>query len=485
MPNERDRRMRWVLPLACLLLFCGSLAPIRSNDYFWQLAAGRWMVEHRALPATDPFGVASSRTEWVDGEWLFQLLLYGIYSAGGHLAVSVAFAFGTALLFTALLALTAAETDLEVALPIVVLSWYAAYAWLRERPATLGAVCATATILILQRLRGRRRLALLVLTTILWMNIHPSAIIAPLIVAVFELGEALRGRERSFRPLARRAILPLAAAGALLVSPYGIRGIIAPLRLAAIVGEFRNEEWAATDPVEFPLFYAALAAVLLLWLARGDRMRRLPEGLVFLLLATLAIRFCRNQGLFFSSFPLLVAPFVPPAPPRMKRIIAVSAVLAFFGALAGAWWSAGIDERVFPVAAVARLRASGLKGNIYNDYGLGGFLIWNFYPERRVVTDGRNELYVAYNRESVRAEGSNRAWRSLIAGYDLKLAIFTYHRAPMRVVDTRTRRARIVPSHVALFPQKEWALIAMDPVAMVFARRDAYPADQLQPLELR
>ncbi len=88
------------------------------------------MVEHRALPATDPFGLASSRTEWVDGEWLFQLLLYGIYSAGGPFAVSVAFAFGTAVLFTALLALTAAETDLEIALPIVVLSWYAAYAWL-------------------------------------------------------------------------------------------------------------------------------------------------------------------------------------------------------------------------------------------------------------------------------------------------------------------------------------------------------------------
>ncbi len=56
----------------------------------------------------------------------------------------------------------------------------------------------------------------------------------------------------------------------------------------------------------------------------------------------------------------------------MKRIIAVDAVLAFFGALAGAWWSAGIDKRKFPVAAVARLRSSGLKGNIYSGTASAG-----------------------------------------------------------------------------------------------------------------
>src|SRR5471032_1629691 len=96
------------LSVLALLLFT-ALAPIRSQDYFWHLATGRWIVEHHALPAVDPFGIASARTEWIDGEWLFQVLLYWTYAAGGHVAVSAALAAGTALLFTALLAETAAR----------------------------------------------------------------------------------------------------------------------------------------------------------------------------------------------------------------------------------------------------------------------------------------------------------------------------------------------------------------------------------------
>ena len=48
---------------------------------------------------------------------------------------------------------------------------------------------------------------------------------------------------------------------------------------------------------------------------------------------------------------------------------------------------------------MARLRASGLHGRIYNPDQFGGYLIWSFYPERRVLTDGRNELHRTYIAE--------------------------------------------------------------------------------------
>ena len=47
--------MRRFLPLALFAaLTVAAFGAIRSYDLFWQLATGRWIVEHRALPQVDP-----------------------------------------------------------------------------------------------------------------------------------------------------------------------------------------------------------------------------------------------------------------------------------------------------------------------------------------------------------------------------------------------------------------------------------------------
>src|SRR5687767_13445668 len=98
MTSERLRRMLLVaLPI---LFTLAIVAPIRSYDFFWHLATGRWIVEHRALPATDPFAVASARVDWINGEWLFEIAQYLLYSIGGITALAWARALLVAAIFT-------------------------------------------------------------------------------------------------------------------------------------------------------------------------------------------------------------------------------------------------------------------------------------------------------------------------------------------------------------------------------------------------
>jgi hypothetical protein len=47
---------------------------------------------------------------------------------------------------------------------------------------------------------------------------------------------------------------------------------------------------------------------------------------------------------------------------------------------------------VFPVAAVAEVKAKGYPGPLYNHFDWGGFLIWSL-PEMRVSMDGRTNLH--------------------------------------------------------------------------------------------
>jgi hypothetical protein len=473
-------RPSWLLPVVFVLLSFASLAPIRSNDYFWHLATGRWIVEHHALPLSDPFAVASSREPWINDEWLFETALYPLYATGGHAAVSIVLALTTAALFSWLLTVAAADAGLLLAIPLTFVSWYGAEGWLRERPATAGAICLGVLVTVLLHARGRTRLFSVFAICVLWMNLHPSALIAPVVVALCEAGEAIevRSRARWNRPWPL-----LASVTALFINPFGLRGVSAPFRLTGMVQQFHNAEWAPSLPAEFPLFYAVVAGAILLFAFAGRR--SWPRMLLFLFLALLAVRYSRNQGLFFVTLPLLLAPAMPPASIRIQRLAVLASILAFLAVLSNAHLSTGIDERKFPVSAVAALRASGLQGNIYNTYGTGGFLIWSFLPARRVVTDGRNELYLAYNAEHERALRDGKEWQELFRRYDLRLAVFDYHRPAIGITDPGTGRVVKVPQAVAYFPPKQWALIGVDPVAMVFARRDAFSPEVLARLEVR
>jgi len=469
-PSDRSRTILWVTVCAFVGLTAAAIAPIRSNDYFWHLATGRWIVEHRAVPLTDPFGVASSREPWINDEWLFDVGVYPVFSIGGHAGVAWALAIATAALFCAMLVLLQRRAGEGAGAPVsavallIVICWYGAEGWLRERPSAAGAACLAVVLMLVSRPRRPWRIAALFATTVVWANVHPSALIAPVVVGLSGAG----------------AIAVVATAIALLANPYGIHGVLAPIRLVNLIrlGDFHNEEWAPSTPAEFPLFYAIVIAALLLFAMRRRR-EDLGRFLVFALLTILAMRFCRNQALFFVALPLLAGPAIPPLKKRIERLAAVAAAAILIAILANAWFHNGIDRSKFPVDAVARLRASGLPGRIYNTYGLGGFLIWNFYPERRVITDGRNELYVAYNIEHNRALRDLREWHRFIRKWDLRLAVFDYNRPPVRL-----ENGREVPPALVYFPPREWALIAIDPVAMVFARRDAYPAGVLQRWEV-
>src|SRR5213596_3232595 len=64
-----------------VLIAAAAVTPIRSYDYFWHLAAGRWIVDHHAIPVTDPLAVASVKTPWINGEWLYEVILYATHAS--------------------------------------------------------------------------------------------------------------------------------------------------------------------------------------------------------------------------------------------------------------------------------------------------------------------------------------------------------------------------------------------------------------------
>lgn len=473
-----------LVPVALLVvLTLGAVAPIRSYDFFWHLATGRWIAEHRALPPTDPFALASDRVPWINGEWLFEVVTYAVWRATSFVALSWFRAMFVGAMFVIAYRLAKREADESIALFLAVLAFAGANEQLDVRPLTLAASFVMLAVALLSS-SSKQAAPLYVALTVVWINVHPSALLAPVLAAVASIGQWSGGRQAGQAAGGVPLWLPFATAAALLVNPYRVHGIVAPIALMsyATSGAFINAEWLPSMPRFFPLLYISIAIGVGAYATSHGKREHAWRFVVGAILGLLALRHVRHQALFYAVFPLLVAPTVRRGLPSRAWLLAVLIPLAWVAVRAD--HRLGIDDHLFPVRAADRLKESGLAGNIYNPDQFGGFLIWSFYPDRRVLTDGRNELYHEFIPEYARARVDSRAWRALLQRYRIDLAVDEY-RPPLDVIDAMTGRHRSMPASLAYFPRREWALVAYDEAGMVFARRSAFSEDLIARYELR
>lgn len=488
MTAASPRRYGAVLFWGAFVLFLWFGArPINSYDYFWHLATGRWIASHQALPLSDPFAVASDRIEWINGSWLFQWIAYAIHSIGGHVAVNVSRMVAVAATFALIAARLTRSLHPMLALTVSCLCFAGAAHRLGTRPETAGVICCVLAVILLLRNRDdRREVVAYTALVVLWANLHPSALLGPVISAIAAAASLITQKER---PLSMPVVRTLLAAGALLATPNGWKGVIAPLRLASQVGAetFVNLEWLPTSPRVFPSFYLTLliAGALLLF-SRGREWRRI---MLFAFFAVLSARYVRNHGFFYATLPLLIVPELA----RLARNVSTTRVSAISAALIIVMATIqvrlrpalGVDSELFPHRTVAALKALPLAGAVYNPDQFGGFIIWHTYPPRRALTDGRNELHASYIEELALARNDSRRWIAFLNRFDVEAAVEEYRSQPLQVIDATTRRSTDAAPSLAFFPRRDWALIDFDDVSMLFVRRAALDAETIGQLEYR
>jgi len=78
----------------------------------------------------------------------------------------------------------------------------------------------------------------------------------------------------------------------------------------------------------------------------------------------------------------------------------------------------------YPAAGVRYLRDAGLTGNLFNTYRWGGFLIWSFYPERKVFIDGRADMYGdQFVADYRRVYDARAGWRDVLDEHQVEVAL--------------------------------------------------------------
>lgn len=509
----------WMLRAAvcAVLLYAGILTmrSLNANDLFWHLATGRQILQTGALPHADPFSFASDPHEWIDHEWLWQIGAQALYTTASVRVRTPDPRASLALIVSGILVVLAAfwlglRRGVEDELPAAGLIGFGLVAAetarerLMVRPETASLLFLAIVLTILSRGRpGLRRGLWLAITTAIWSNVHPAALLVPVVVVLWGVGSAWDLHERRTGSWARigRGILIEAAltAAATCLNPYGASLWSVPLSLARMVKTraYVNPEWLSPPLLRFPMFYLAVAILAIAVLVGFMRPRRLPEGsvLIAIPLAVLAMQQMRHLGLFAVAFLFAGGAALRVLDPKrtLARILRARALVAvaILGVVAacvptsienltGIGAESGLDPGRFPIEACERIAQhvpSGMR--LYNDVQFGGYLIWRFYPERQVFIDGRNELYATLLARLAAihmGEAPYDDWRALIREREIEGAVVKYQETKKGVIypPARPGDAPVLGYRswsAFLFPSSEWALVYFDDTALVFMKR--------------
>src|SRR5918996_806145 len=66
----------------------GSSTIFNDGDVSWHIATGQWILDHRAIPHTDPFSFTWAGKPWVPIEWLAEVIYASAYRAAGYSGVA-------------------------------------------------------------------------------------------------------------------------------------------------------------------------------------------------------------------------------------------------------------------------------------------------------------------------------------------------------------------------------------------------------------
>lgn len=424
--------------LAFISMFLGLLflLPLTDPDYFWHLKTGEYIFTQRALPVGDIFSFTRFGKPWVLHEWLFEVVLYGMFSWLGPLGVKL---LTTTLAMSALGITYALLRRLAVTPALAFALLLAAFIpfgiGISPRPQLVTYVFFTSFLYVLlsyKYFQTTRYLFALPLLMMVWVNAHGGYVVGIALTGLFVVCEwasywigSERDEEKKQR-LVRLTLAAIATALASLINPEFVGHWLYPFQVIGMEANRQIQEWQSPDFHDWGTrAYLMLVLVFFVSYTYAARKPDFTELILpaFLMVAGFkAIRHVPLAVLTMTPFIAIALSRGPVAglsslwhrtgPARFyKRWIGggkqldqgeyllnwiVLLTIAFGLSVYYPIYHAKDEEKVnerLPVKAANFVVENGITGNLFNNYGDGGYLIYRLSPGRKVFIDGRADLY--------------------------------------------------------------------------------------------
>lgn len=406
-----------IVALGVAIVFLGFTTSklLQDPDSYLHISAGRWILQHQTIPSVDIFSHTKQGEPWTAHEWLAELILALCYQWGGWtgpvlisvlamvstLAYLLRYLLGKmepihALLFTAL---AGAPLAGHLLVRPHVLAWPLLAIWICQ---------------LVQAVENQRHPPWWLLgIMVLWANLHGGFTLGLALIIPLTLEVVISAPKHARWPVAKPWIVfILASTLAAMATPSGWKGIWFTFQLMNLEYLRHINEWG--HPKSILLWYLEGWMFLLLALAVAGRLKTSPWRLLPVLglwhlslahvrsiptLALLAPFFLAtplahgwystcSQGKQAETLDRFFSALVPKA--RWPAILLSSMLISGIALLADKAERYQPATTITPADALRAAQAVGVSGQVLNEYGFGGFLIFQGIP---VFIDGRADMY--------------------------------------------------------------------------------------------
>jgi len=500
--SRREETQRLLLYVALVLVsVIWQLRPYNDPDFFWHLKNGEWISQHRELPTQDPFNYTSGVVEparqrfVLTSYWLSEVIYAAVDGLMGFPG-TVALKFLVALPFLlVLLKLRRGDPVVHAALMLCFLLMFYRFYYL-DRPQAFSFLFFAALLVLLEKERTRaaapsrwRSFLPIPILMLFWANMHGGHTVGQVLIVTYVALEGVKFLHPALQPAGPeryRRLLIVGGAGLLasLANPNSYHVLQLALTQAQDANFAGNAELASsvlfyskTRAPEIFIFWAALvlaAAYCLTTIAKPDITQ------IVLLAGTGYEGFSHMRFVPFFMIAALPAIGLLLSAEWVRRwtrpLLVVGAVVLVAYFSRGVFPSREFVSRALrvngdsnPIAAADFVLANDLKGNLFNTYAWGGYLIWRLGPERKVYVDGRginpkSMFDVKWVCLAVELPGSSEPyWKSVLRQNGVGYLI----------IPRPQRRADIISEDTsgfikALLEDPEWFPVFADTTALVF-----------------
>jgi hypothetical protein len=515
----KDKKLRILVLLSLILLFFTFFysylsVPLWDYDFWWHISTGRYISENGHLPEKDPFSYTSDLAEnknllpryetlILKNYWLCQIFFYEIYKTFG--AMGMIILRSLILMLVVLFVYWGLRRDsvkFYIIFPFVFLTWYTTMSFTGERPVLFTLLFSVLSFLLLDSFKKTRARTIffLIPLMLLWANLHAGFIIGDIIIAAFITGETLdimlkrtAYTKNELFVFYSVTMSSIAVSG---INPNGFSALIVSLSPGFRIMTAGSQEYQSV----FPLYWSkirsmdigyiillALSPLILILRARKMNLSHIILLSGFLLMSIVSLRFI---AYFVAIGTLIVGREINHVIGKLfekgtskKAQTLLTGIFAVIILLSTVVYAVGVVKfekfrfkkaiwYSVPKGAVDFIEKNRLSGNIFNDFGFGGYLTWRLYPWKKTFVDTRTLNYtidkeyewILKTVESIKSkelpEGKTPLWKRLLDHYNVNIIL----------LDTLGVQGGVPPLLLKLMEDDTWVPVYVDLISIVFVR---------------
>ena len=449
-----------------------------DTDLWGHIKFGKDLWDAMAFQRVDIYSYTAFGSEWINHEWLSELIMYFVY----HIFGSPGLLIGKLLVGFSIVYLLSKICFHRACEPLVygmvfVLAVFVMCPGFMIRPQILTFLFASYFLysfhLYLER--GKNLLWSLPIIMVIWVNCHGGFLIGAGMFPVAVGCEYIicRVKNKGAGHLRRMVLWLILTEAAVFINPYGyhlLGFLYETLRIPRGISE-----WDPVTVFDLSYFRFKLLAFLFLcsFFIRNKGRRYWEAGII-----TVALVYAFMHQRHAPVFAIVAAPYLTEnlsilvqKTGVLKRLrtfsghVMLSAFLFILVlyqiAFAGykyikAEWNIIVDPTEYPVYAVRFLEQNGIKGKILIPFEWGEYAIWKLHPGCRVSIDGR--FRTVYPEEVLRdhfeAVGDESRLKDLLEKYPADIILGRQSPVYQRLLST----------------EGGWVYVYSDPTSIVFVR---------------